>query len=87
MFCACPNLLNQPKNLTAFNAYSKIFVPEQEPILLNSNHLVVWHKTFWTVTICQSILALHITIEPAQNTLGSIEGQGITEVLKISLTV
>ena len=32
MFCAGPNFLSQPKNLTAF-------VPAQKSILLNANHL------------------------------------------------
>ena len=47
------NFLNQPKNLTAFNASSKTFVPAQKPILLNANHLFVWHKMFVTATICK----------------------------------
>ena len=41
MFCAGPNFLSQPKNLTAFSASSKTFVPAQKPILLNANHLLV----------------------------------------------
>ena len=44
MFCAGPNFLSQPKNLTAFSASSKTFVLAQKPILLNANHLFVWHK-------------------------------------------
>ena len=51
MFCAGPNFLRQPKNLTAFSASSKTFVPAQKPILLNANHLLVWHKMFATATI------------------------------------
>jgi hypothetical protein len=51
MFCAGPNFLSQPKNLTAFSASSKTFVPAQKPILLNANHLFVWHKMFVTATI------------------------------------
>ena len=53
MFCASPNFLTQPKNLTAFSATSKTFVPAQKPILLNANHLFVWHKMFVTATICK----------------------------------
>ena len=53
MFCAGPNLLSQPKKLTAFNAPSKNFVLAQKPILLNANHLFVWHKMFVTATICK----------------------------------
>jgi hypothetical protein len=32
MFCACPNLLSQAKDLTAFSACSKTFVLAQKPI-------------------------------------------------------
>ena len=51
MFCAGQSFLSQPKNLTAFSASSKPFVPAQKPILLNANHLFVWHKIFVTATI------------------------------------
>jgi hypothetical protein len=40
MFCADPNFLSQPKNLTAFSASSKTFVQAQKTILLNANHLL-----------------------------------------------
>ena len=53
MFCAGPNFLSQPKNLTPFSASLKTFVPAQNPILLNANHLFVWRKTFVTATICK----------------------------------
>ena len=53
MFCAVPNFLRQPKHLTAFSASSKTFVPAQEPILLNANHLFVLHKMFVIGTICK----------------------------------
>jgi hypothetical protein len=53
MFCAGPNVLSQSKNLTAFSGSSKTFVPAQKPILLNANHLFVWHKMFVTGTICK----------------------------------
>ena len=53
MFCAGPNFMSQLKNLTAFSAFSKTFVPAQKPILLNANHLFVWHKMFVTATICK----------------------------------
>ena len=61
MFCASPKFLSQPKNLTAFSASSKSFVPAQKPILLNANHLFVWHKKFG----------------PAKNFLGPVKVQGI----------
>ena len=51
MFCAGPNFLSQPKNLTAFSASSKTFMPAQKPILLNANHLFVWHKMLVIGTI------------------------------------
>ena len=51
MFCAIPNFLSQSKDLTEFSASSKTFVPAQKPILLNANHLFVWHKMFVTCTI------------------------------------
>ena len=60
MFCAGPNYLSQPKNLTAFSASSKTFVLAQKLILLNANHFFVWHKKFG----------------PAQNILGPVKGQG-----------
>ena len=58
MFCAGPNFLSQPKNLTAFSASSKTFVPAQKPILLNANHLFVWHKMFVTGTKWSEIFGL-----------------------------
>jgi hypothetical protein len=38
MFCGVPNFLSQSKNLIAFSASLKTFVPAQKPILLNANH-------------------------------------------------
>ena len=56
MFCAGPNILCQPKNLTAFSASSKTNFTE-------CNHLFVQHKMFGL----------------AQNILGPVEGQGISQ--------
>ena len=53
MVSAGSKFLSQPKNLTAFSASSKTFVPAQKPILLNANHRFVWHKMFVTGTICK----------------------------------
>ena len=50
IFCAGPNFLSQPKTLTAFSASSK-----KKTILLNANHLFVWHKMFVTAVICKYI--------------------------------
>ena len=81
MFCAGPNALSQPENLTAFSASSKTFVPAQKPTLLNANYLFVWHKMFVTSTICNKFLVLHKKCGPTQNILGPVKGQGI-KVLK-----
>ena len=48
-----PKCFGPAKNLTAFSASSKPFVLAQKPILLNANHLFVWHKMFVTATICK----------------------------------
>ena len=53
MFCAGSNFLSQPKNLTAFSASSKTFVPAQKPILQNTNHLFVCLKMFVSATMCK----------------------------------
>ena len=58
MFCASPNFLSQPRNLTAFSASSKTFVLAQKTILLNTNHILFRHKMFVTGTICKQILGL-----------------------------
>ena len=58
IFCAGPNILCQPKNLTEFSASSKTSVPAQKPILLNANRLFVWHKIFVTATICKYIFGM-----------------------------
>ena len=80
MFCAGPNFLRQPKNLTAFSAFSKTFVPAQKPILLNANHLFVLHKLFLTGIKCSQIFRLAQKIGPAQNILGPVKGQGIIAI-------
>ena len=64
MFYAGPNVLSQSKDLIAFSASSKTFVPAQKPILLNANNLFVWHKNFG----------------PAPNILGPVKGQGISRL-------
>ena len=68
MFCADPNFLIQPKNLTAFSASSKTFVPAQKNNFTECKSFfclaLVWHKK----------------IGPAQNILGPVKGQGITVI-------
>ena len=55
MLCASPNFLSQPKNLTAFSASSKTFVPAQKNNFTEckssfclaqnvGNKFLVWHK-------------------------------------------
>ena len=51
MFCASQNSLSRPKNLTAFNASSKLLRRQKKTILLNANHLFVWHKLLVTAAI------------------------------------
>ena len=58
IFCASPIFLSHPKNLTAFSASSKSFVPAQKVNLLNENNFLVWHKIFVTDKICVSIFVL-----------------------------
>jgi hypothetical protein len=48
-----PQFLTHLQNLTAFSAPAKTFVPTQKPILLNANHLIVWHKMFVIASICK----------------------------------
>ena len=50
MFCVDPNFFSQPNKLTAFSASSKTFVPAQNQILLNGNHIFAWHKMSVTAT-------------------------------------
>ena len=50
-FCRSQNILfclSQTKNLIAFSAAHKKFVPAQK---LNGNHLLIWHKKIGTGTI------------------------------------
>ena len=86
MFCAGPNFLSQPKNLNAFSASSKTFLLPPKIILLNTNHLFVWHKMFVTGTICKYIFGLAQTFEPAQNILGPVKGQGIIKRVLADVT-
>ena len=82
MFCAGPNFLSQPKNLTAFSASSKSFVLAQKTILLNANHLFVWHKMFWLAQYVNTLLVRQKKFGPAQNILRPVKGQGITYYVK-----
>ena len=81
-FYRSQNVLSQPQNLTAFSASSKPFVPAQKTILLNANHFFVWHKLFVTATISKLVFCLAQKIGLAQNILGPLKGQGITNYNK-----
>ena len=81
MFCASPNFLSQPKNLTAFSASSKTFVPAQKTILLTANHLFVWHKMFVSATICKCIFGLAQKFGPAQNISGPEKDKALLSYL------
>ena len=83
MFCAGPNSLSKPKNLTAFSASSKTFVLAQKPISLNANHLFVFHKMFVIATIYNKFLVWHKKFGLAQNILGPVKGQGIKYLNKL----
>ena len=72
MFCAGPNFLSQSKNLIAFSASSKTFVPVQKPILLNANHLFCDCHNY-----VNKFLVWHNKFGPARNILGPVKGQGI----------
>ena len=78
-FYKSQNVLCYSKNLIAFSASSKTFVPAQKPNLLNTNHLLVWHKMFWTGTKCIWFFGL------AQNILWPVKGQGISSYLCLVL--
>ena len=61
IFCAGPNFLSQPKNLTTFSASSKTFVLAQKPILLNANHLFCLAHNFCDchkISVNKSLLEL-----------------------------
>ena len=79
--CASPNFLSQPKNLTAFSASSKTFVPAQKTILLTANHLFVWHKMFVSATICKCIFGLAQKFGPAQNISGPEKDKALLSYL------
>ena len=77
MFCAGPNFLSQPKNLTAFSASSKTFVLAQKPILLNANHLFAGTKCLWLPQYVNKFLVWHKKFGPEQKILGPVKGEGI----------
>ena len=81
MFCVGPNFLSQAKNLTAFSAFSKTFVPAQKQFYWMQIIFFFWHKMFVTATISgqyvDKFLFWHKKFEPVQNILGPVKGQGI----------
>ena len=81
MFSAGPIYLSQPKNLTAFSASSKTFVPAKKPILLNSNLMQIIFltgtKCLWLPQNVNKFLDWHKNFGPVQKILGPVKGQGI----------
>ena len=51
-FGPAQNILGPVKG-QGISASSKTYVPAQKTILLNTNHLFVWHKMLVTATICK----------------------------------
>ena len=51
----------------------EILHPVQKPILLNANHLFVWHKMFVTATICKYIFGLAQKIWTSPKHLGTFK--------------
>ena len=86
IFCAGPNFLSQTKNLTAFSASSKTFVPAQKSILLNAIIFLSGTKCLWLPQYVNNFLVWHKKFGPAQNILGPVKGQGISYKLWQSQT-
>ena len=63
VFCAGPNILSQPKNLTAFSASSKTFVPEQK-FIYN-----LWQSQTFCVRQKDDLHSVKLFFVPAQTFL------------------
>ena len=72
IFCASPNFLSQPKNLTAISASSKTFVPAQK------NNFTEFKLSFFLAQHVNRFFVWHKKFGPAQNILGPAKGQGIS---------
>ena len=76
MFCAGPNFLSQPKNLTAFSSSRKTYVLAQKPILLNVNHLFIWHKK--SQNVIKYFLSGTNNLDQPKTFLEPVKGQSIS---------
>jgi hypothetical protein len=74
MFCACPNFLSQPKNVIAFSASSKTFVPAQKPILLFQINFLSVTKCLLLAQYVNKFLVRQKKCGPTQNILGPVQG-------------
>ena len=73
MFCAGPIFLSQPKNLTAYSASEKHFVPEKKMIGFSDC------KIFFDEALnAAKFLGCLKKCGPAQTFFGPIKGQGIS---------
>ena len=57
IFGPAQNILGPVKG-QGISAFLKTFVPAQRTILLNANHIFVWHKMFVTATVRKKIFGL-----------------------------
>ena len=72
-FCAGPNFLSQPKNLTAFSASSKTFVLAQKKFYWMQIIFLSGTKCLWQPQYANKFLARHKKFGPAQNILGPVQ--------------
>ena len=77
-------LFEPGKNLTAFSAASKAFVPAQKSILLNANHLFDWHKMFVTASKSKYDFGLAQKICTSPKHFETCKGQIISKRFLIS---
>ena len=88
IFCAGPNCLSQPKNLTACSA-----VPLQN-LLWQYKNQFYWMqiiflsgtKCFWLLKYINKFLVWQKKFRPDQNTLGPVKGQGISKFTSCAST-
>ena len=77
MFCTGLNFLSQPKNLTAFSASSKTFVPAQKQFHWMQIIFLFGTKCLWLPQFVKEFLVWHKKFAPAQNIFGPVKWQGI----------
>ena len=78
MFCASPNYLSQPKNLTVLlSAFSKTFLLAQKQKYWIQIIFCSGTKCLWLAQYVDKFLVRHKQFGLAQNILGPVKGQGI----------